>query len=583
MSVKTIRAGDYPVTIKQIFFLLTVSSGFLLFGSMNGWTAVLPGLQKDHTHFTITEDEVAWLVSITSVVMIVFSLVAGALTEWLGPRRLLLLTLLLDAGSWLLIAFTPYKSLLYVGRVGMAVAVSFVVILVQPMIAEMSSTEIRGRASTIPEINGALGVLVAFLLATFTPWYLATALCSIIPITLLIPTFFVPESPYWLVRRGRLDEARTSLSTLMGPEGDVELELSILTRTYSNNTQTSYSTQFVELRKGRNLKPVLLVLSLFVLRELGGRSALFMYSVYIFQQAGVNLDPFVCTVLVGVSRLVFTCMSAFSLDRLGRRPVLLVTTGVCGVCQIIAGVFLYLEITGASWVPLVALLVYMGSYGLGLGPIPWVLLGEMVPTPVRSLGASIINFSNYVALFTISYAFLKIMSAVGLGITVTVLGLITSSAGVVAWLWVPETRGASLQQLERTFSSINKKDHLHTVTVHENDKKTSITLSNNTSQTSLNTTSHLASKTPSQSSLNTTSHLTSKTPSQSSLNTTSHLTSKTPSQSSLNTTSHLTSKTTSQSSLNTTSHLTLDNTSHSSLNTTSILSSKSTSQSSFTN
>ncbi|KAK3856659.1 hypothetical protein Pcinc_037032 [Petrolisthes cinctipes] len=460
------RAGDYPVTIKQIFSVLTVSSGFLLFGSMNGWTAVLPGLQKDHTHFIITDEEVAWLVSITSVVMIVFSLVAGALTEWLGPRRLLLLTLLLDAGSWFLMALTPYKFLLYVGRVGMAVAVSFVVILVQPMIAEMSSTEIRGRASTIPEVNGALGVLLAFLLATFTPWHVATALCSIIPISLLIPTFFVPESPYWLVRRGRLDEARASLSTLMGSKdnNNVELELSILTRTYSNDTQkTSYRKQFVELRKGRNLKPVLLVLSLFVLRELGGRSALFMYSVYIFQQAGVNLDPFVCTVLVGLSRLVFTCMSAFSLDRLGRRPVLLVTTAVCGVCQIIAGVFLYLEVTGASWVPLVALLVYMGSYGLGLGPIPWVLLGEMVPTPVRSLGASIINFSNYVALFTISYAFLKIMSAVGLGMTVTVLGFITSSAGVVAWMWVPETRGASLQELEQTFSSMNKKDQLHTV------------------------------------------------------------------------------------------------------------------------
>ncbi|KAK8399843.1 hypothetical protein O3P69_003688 [Scylla paramamosain] len=445
---------------KHVAFMMVVGLTSILQGTVTkGWTAVLPKMQDDPHSFVKTDDDVAWLVSMTSIVGIFASLATGPLVEWVGPCLVLAIVMGVSTALWLLMVFPPHKVVFFVARAGLAACVYAVSTVSLPLLAEMSPNKVRGAVATLSEIGGSTGVLYGYLVAFLFPWKIATALCTLTAALLFLPMWFVPESPYWLVRRGRLDDAKASLQRLMGSTPEVEEELAAITRR-PTATQTSLLQQFTELRKGQNLRPVVLVLSFFVLRELGGRSCIMMYTVYIFRDAGVELDAFTCTVLVGAARLVCTCVTAGILDHVGRRPLLIITAVVAAVSQSVCGLFLFLQLPGASLVPLVAVLVYIAAYGTGVGPIPWVYVGELVPSPVRSLGASIITACDALVVFSINLAFLKLIGYTGLGITFLAFGGLNLVIALIVCIWIPESRGVSLQEMEDAFAKKHSPDDL---------------------------------------------------------------------------------------------------------------------------
>lgn len=443
------------VSMKQLAMATVVGFCSLTQGTATkGWTAVVPKMQEHPHNFEITDNDVAWLVSMASIIGIFASLATGPLVEWLGPRRVMSIAKGVSIVMWLGLAFPPNKMVLYLSRAGLSICVYIIVTILNPLVAELSPHKYRGLTGSFPEISGALGALIGYLLAFLAPWEVATALCTLTAAVLFVPLLFVTESPYWLVRRGRLDDAKASLQRLMGCTAEVEEELAAMTKR-PTATQTSLLQQFRELRKGQNVRPVVLVLSFFVLRELGGRSCIMMYTVYIFRDAGVELDAFTCTVLVGAARLACTCVTAGVLDRVGRRPLLISTAVVAAVSQSVCGLFLFLQVPGASLVPLVAVLVYIAAYGTGVGPIPWVYVGELVPSPVRSLGASIITACDALTVFSINLAFLKIINTIGLATTFLIFAALNLLIAVLVCVWIPETRGVALQDLDEVFSQKN--------------------------------------------------------------------------------------------------------------------------------
>nr|XP_027231227.1 facilitated trehalose transporter Tret1-like [Penaeus vannamei] len=443
--------GKTPLTLRQVVCLAVVGGTNFLNGMMCGWTAVLPKLQED-TRFTVTEDDVSWLVSLTYIMGFVISPLAGSVAEHVGPRRLLVITMFPVAGFWLLQAFSPYLWLLYLGRAFLASITAVMYTVVQPLVAELCPPRIRGLASVLPELFACVGLLASYLLASLLPWDMATAVSAapFLPLSLMI--LLVPESPYWLVRKKKVDAAERSLRLLLGRDGNVAGELEAI-RSTTTLRQSEVKDQARELRKAHNAIPVVLMLSVFVLRELGGKGPVFNYTVYMFRRAGVQFDAFYCTVIVGVARLASTCVSACTLDLVGRKPLLVATAVICAVSEGVAGAFLFLEVEGAAWVPLASVIVFVISYGIGVGPIPWAYLGELLPTPVRSLGAAAITFGYSVTYFAVNFVFLKVISSLGLGLTLIVFGTSNLIIGLLVLFFVPETKGRTLQDLEKAFQS----------------------------------------------------------------------------------------------------------------------------------
>ncbi|XP_064122637.1 facilitated trehalose transporter Tret1-like [Macrobrachium nipponense] len=436
--------------IKQVLAGLAIASSTLMTGFTSAWPVVLPKLQESSQSFQVTDQDVAWLVSLQGMVGMFTSLVSGHLVEYFGPRRLLLMCLLPTFGLWMLMAFTPYLSLLYISRVGLSISTYLIKSFFQAYIAELCQPRIRGAIAALPEIIIAIGVLATYTLANFFSYEFVTAVLAAPFLPLFIIVIFIPESPYWLARRNRMEEAKSSLKKLRGEKDTVERELHILTNT--NKAQSSAWTQVHELKKGKNIRPVLFVLAILALREISGQTAVFSYSVYMFRQAGIELDAFLCTVFIGCVRLICSFVAAGALDCAGRRPFLIGSSVICGLAELISGVAILLNFPGTSWIPLSGLLIYVAAYGLGQGSIPWILMGELLPTPVRSIGSSIITFSYCTLLFIVNLLFFRMTESLSLGGALCLFSMANLVLAVVTFVWLPETRGKSLDELETAFT-----------------------------------------------------------------------------------------------------------------------------------
>lgn len=194
------------------------------------------------------------------------------------------------------------------------------------------------------------------------------------------------------------------------------------------------------------------------MRELGGQYVIFSYNVYLFKKAGASLDAVACTVLMGTARLFFTGLASACVDRVGRRPLMIASSLVGGAAEAVGALFLLVDIPGLSWIPMAAVLVYAAAYGLGMGPVTWALMGEVIPTPVRTLGSAICSFWFSVALFGMSFAFPYLLDSAGLGVTLLLFALANVSMALIVWAFLPETRGRSLTDLQDTFKSRTEKD-----------------------------------------------------------------------------------------------------------------------------
>ncbi|MPC37278.1 Sugar transporter ERD6-like 6 [Portunus trituberculatus] len=187
-------AAERRVRGKHVIFMMVVALTSILQGTVTkGWTAVLPKMQDDPHSFVNTDSDVAWLVSMTSVVGILASLATGPLVEWAGPRRLLAIAMAVSTGLWLLMVFPPNKVVFFAARAGLAACAYVISTISLPLLAEMSPNNVRGSVSTLSEVGGSTGVLYGYLVAFLFPWKIATGLCTLTAALLFLPLWLVPE------------------------------------------------------------------------------------------------------------------------------------------------------------------------------------------------------------------------------------------------------------------------------------------------------------------------------------------------------------------------------------------------------
>lgn len=209
-----------------------------------------------------------------------------------------------------------------------------------------------------------------------------------------------------------------------------------------------------------------------ILRELGGQFAIFSYAAYFFATAGVMFNPVTCTVLVGVMRLISTFICAFLLDRMGRRVMLMAGCSCCAIATAVGSLFLLWEVQGASWVPLVAVLTFALGYGFGVGPIPWILMGELLPTPIRVVGSTIVVFIFSAMQVFVGLMFPRLVDEVGLGGSFMFFAVFNTFLAVLIRLFLPETASQSLHTLEHAFDEPSSATHLLKTTPDKNTNPT---------------------------------------------------------------------------------------------------------------
>jgi SP family arabinose:H+ symporter-like MFS transporter len=388
------------------------------------------------------------------------ALVGGFLSDYYGRKRVLFLCAVLFAVSGILSAlpntFVEFLLARFCG--GIAIGISSMVCPVY--VSECSPAQSRGRLGTLFQLGIVVGILVTFFVNSairgqgdFTwnqsfgwRWMLGAEALPAVLLLCVLP--FAPESPRWLINAGREGDARAILRSWLRPS---EMENYLLA---VRAVITQESGRFIELFERRFRRPLLMAVGVAMIAQLSGINAVMYYSTRIFATAGVGIeDAFTATVLIGCVNLVFTLVALVSVDRAGRRPLLLIGL-ILQIVSLSAVAWLLSSHAGGALL-LTAILIFIAAFAVALGPIPWLLGSEVFPARIRGRAMSVVSFSVWVSCYIVAQTFpiLNDSPQIGPARTFALYATVSAAGLLFTWLFVPETRGRSLEEIEASWEA----------------------------------------------------------------------------------------------------------------------------------
>jgi sugar porter (SP) family MFS transporter len=427
--------------------------GGLLFGYDTGVVSgALLFVKKDFGGLSSFQQEL--VTSLLLVGAVIGALAAGRVSDWIGRRPTTLITALVFILGVLLAAFTPTYPLLLIARIIIGLAVGSASMIVPLYIGEIVPPRVRGGLVSLNQLAITVGILGSYLidygLSGTGNWRLMFGLAAIPAALLFLGMLFQQESPHWLIHQGREDEARQVLRRVRA-DSDIDAEV----REVREVSQREGGLRDLVSPRVRPLLMVGVMLAVF--QQITGINTVIYYAPTLLQGAGFgNSGALLANVVNGAVNVGMTIVAIWLLDKVGRRPLLLSgTVGMAVGMAIVACCFLGgSDLKGAlAIVAVLGLLIYTGSFAIGLGPVFWLLIAEIYPLKIRGAAMSVASMANWAANFVVTISFLTLLSAIGGSGAFFLFGFLTLVALGYFWRKVPETKGRSLQEIERDLVS----------------------------------------------------------------------------------------------------------------------------------
>ncbi|WP_445454742.1 sugar porter family MFS transporter [Flavobacterium sp. 25HG05S-40] len=440
------------------FIALSAALGGLLFGYD---TAVISGAIGNLTqYFHLSSVETGWAISSALVGCLLGAMVSDYSSSKYGRKYTMIFAAILfilnSVGTAIPNSFTMFVIFRIIGGIGVGIAS-----MVVPMyIAEIAPPKRRGALVGNYQLAIVIGIVLVYFvnyviaLQGDADWNLTTGWrwmfgSEILPsILFLVFIFLIPESPRWLIQKGNTAEATMVLAKI-----NPEEEVSGIQNEIQNSIKQATKTPWQSLFK-REFRVVLFVgIGLSILQQLTGINAILYYAPEIFKSLGSSTDASLLeTSMLGVVNLIFTLVSIYFVDKMGRKPLLYIGSVGMFIALLAVGTFIFYNALG-NWV-LPFLLLFMASFSISWGPIVWVLLSEIFPNKIRSLALAISVFIQWIANFVVTQFFPSLVENKWLqehfngAFPFYLFSIICLLSLVFVWKKVPETKNKTLEEMD---------------------------------------------------------------------------------------------------------------------------------------
>ncbi|XP_058798089.1 facilitated trehalose transporter Tret1-2 homolog [Phymastichus coffea] len=428
-------------------------------GAILGWTSpILPKLSEDNPILPdnqllrpITKNEGSWIGSFVPLGIMFGSLVSGNLGEWLGRKRGLLLSTFPLLLGWILVGTAKDVIQIYVGRflLGIGSSVSFTLL---PMyVGEISDASIRGALGSLLQLFITFGFLLSYSLGPYVSYTIFWIFCASLHVTFYLGFMLMPESPSFLMSKGRKTEAAEALAKFRGKSVDgVQKEIAQMQEEIDEayRIETTWSDIF---KNKVHRKAVILTSILMFFEEFTGIDVVLFYVEDIFRDAKTK-NTAISAIIIGVVQLLGSVLTPLIVDRSGRKILLIISSIGSGITVGLLALFFYLreikcDLTNFMWVPLTTLVIYTIAYGIGWGPLPWTIMGEIFAPGVKSKASSISVCVMWTCSFLLTKFFINVEESYGIYTGFWFFSA-CCAVSVVFLVIFPETKGKTLNEIQ---------------------------------------------------------------------------------------------------------------------------------------
>ncbi|XP_037031973.1 facilitated trehalose transporter Tret1-like [Bradysia coprophila] len=366
-------------------------------------------------------------------------ILTGFFASFIGRKTAMLLLVIPFTFGWTLIIFARNFTMVIMGRALLGIATGGVCVIVPIYIAEIAETRIRGVLCYLFQLSSSVGTLLAG--ASITTSRLSVV-CAVIPLVFGILILFCPESPTYLMQNNRPGDASRALLRLLQP--------------------AQYKEAFQSLFRQSSVKALFISYGLFVCQQMCGINILKFYTEDIFPAVDeTKLNSASLTAFIGV---VATVVAGFIVDRIGRRALLITSQIIITICSLSLGFYFRIKESNSNsvdhlnWIPLIIQGVFTVAFSIGLGPIPWVILGEIFPTDVKCLAGSISTSASLTLAFITTKTHDSLHEVFGAGGVFWLYTSFSLLGTVFVYYVVPETKGKSLNNIQQIINEVQPAD-----------------------------------------------------------------------------------------------------------------------------
>ncbi|XP_059449292.1 sugar transporter ERD6-like 16 [Corylus avellana] len=447
---KSVESGSIGTVLLSTFVAVC---GSFEFGSCVGYSAPTQSAIREDLKLSLAE--YSMFGSILTIGAMLGAITSGRVADFIGRKGAMRISAGFCIVGWLAIYFSTGAFPLDMGRLFTGYGIGVFSYVVPIFIAEIAPKNLRGGLTTLNQLMIVIGSSVAFLIGTLITWR-TLALTGLVPcIFLLVGLCFVPESPRWLAKVGHQKEFQAALKRLRGKNADITCEAAEI-QDYIETLKSLPKAKLMDLFQSKHIRSVIIGIGLMICQQFVGINGIGFYASETFASAGLSSGK-IGTIAYACVQVPITLVGAILMDKSGRRPLIMTSaTGTFLGC-FLAGTSFILKSHSLllEWVPIFAVagvLIYIASFSIGLGSVPWLIMSEIFPINVKGAAGSLVVLVNWLGAWAISYTFNFLMSWSASGTFFIYSAFSVMTVLFVAKL-VPETKGKTLEEIQACINS----------------------------------------------------------------------------------------------------------------------------------